>query len=54
MNQDQRDELLIGMNREIGEIKTGVDHTNKRLDRKDKWSIAVVVAAFGGLLSWFK
>ena len=51
MTNDQRDELLIGMNREIGEIKTDVKGIKKGI----KWRMNTAVAfAVAGFTAWFK
>ena len=51
MNQDQRDDLLIGMNREIGEIKTDVKNIKAGIRWRMNTAIGIAVAAF---TSWFK
>ena len=51
MNQDQRDELLIGMNREIGEINVDVKNIKSGIKWRMNTAIGIAIAAF---TSWFR
>ena len=51
MNQDQRDELLINMNREIGEIKTDVKNIKGGIRWRMNTAIGIAIAS---LTSWLR